>query len=99
MDEKLGEIISALDTASGMLIVTAIRNQTVREAMELVLKASFDLGNIIDELEEVNQTNSDGPLSPPEIAEMHMDGTLCEMCGEFIGDPVGYPRVCVCCEE
>lgn len=30
-----------------------------------------------------------------EIAEMHLDGTLCEMCGEFLdGESPGYPRYC-----
>jgi len=29
-----------------------------------------------------------------EITEMKMDGTLCECCGSFIGDEVGYPRYC-----
>jgi len=34
-----------------------------------------------------------------DIAEMHLDGTLCEQCGCFIGDPVGYPRLCEDCQE
>lgn len=50
MDEKLAEIISALDTATGMLIVAAMRDQTVHKAMEIVSKASFDLGNLIDDV-------------------------------------------------
>ena len=29
-----------------------------------------------------------------EITEMKLDGTLCEHCGSFIGDEVGYPRWC-----
>lgn len=29
-----------------------------------------------------------------EIAEMMLDGTLCECCGAFIGASVGYPRYC-----
>lgn len=29
-----------------------------------------------------------------EIAEMMLDGTLCECCGTFIGDGDGYPRYC-----
>jgi hypothetical protein len=32
-----------------------------------------------------------------EIAEMHLDGTLCERCGEYLGRPVGYPRYCRDC--
>ena len=35
-----------------------------------------------------------------EIAEMILDGILCERCGSFIdGDEVGYPRLCDECEE
>ncbi len=29
-----------------------------------------------------------------EIADMMLDGTLCECCGEFIGDATGYPGYC-----
>ena len=29
-----------------------------------------------------------------EVAEMMLDGTLCEGCGEFIGDGPGHPRYC-----
>ncbi len=29
-----------------------------------------------------------------EIAEMMLDGTLCEACGEFIGDESGFPQYC-----
>ena len=34
-----------------------------------------------------------------EIAEMHLDGTLCERCGEYIGEACGYPRLCGSCER
>lgn len=34
-----------------------------------------------------------------EIAEMMLDGTLCEQCGTFIGEPVGYPRLCEDCKD
>ena len=47
MDEiKLSfeEMISRLDTACGMLIVAAMRDQTVREAMEMVTSVSLSLG-------------------------------------------------------
>lgn len=32
-----------------------------------------------------------------EIAEMMLDGILCEQCGEYIGGSVGYPRPCAGC--
>jgi hypothetical protein len=34
-----------------------------------------------------------------EIAEMHLNGTLCERCGEFLGDPIGYPQYCASCGD
>lgn len=34
-----------------------------------------------------------------EIAEMMLDGTLCEGCGEFMGNTIGYPRRCAGCER
>lgn len=33
-----------------------------------------------------------------EIADMMLEGVLCETCGEYIGDEVGYPRRCAACE-
>jgi len=32
-----------------------------------------------------------------EVADMMLDGTLCEGCGVFMGDEVGYPRKCKAC--
>jgi hypothetical protein len=32
-----------------------------------------------------------------EVAEMMLDGTLCQMCGVFMGDAVGYPVTCTSC--
>ena len=34
-----------------------------------------------------------------EIAEMMLDGTLCQGCGEFMGDACGYPRSCAGCAK
>lgn len=33
-----------------------------------------------------------------EYAEMLLDGTCCQYCGEFIGDEIGFPRACPSCE-
>ena len=32
-----------------------------------------------------------------EVADMLIDGILCEGCGEYIGSAVGYPRRCSGC--
>ena len=45
------------------------------------------------------ETHQDGDLSSPEIVEMHMDGTLCEQCGGYLGRAVGHSRLCVGCGD
>lgn len=32
-----------------------------------------------------------------EYADMMINGALCEWCGVFVGDEVGYPRKCPKC--
>ena len=32
-----------------------------------------------------------------EIADMMLDGTLCEGCGTYLGDETGYPGYCSAC--
>lgn len=32
-----------------------------------------------------------------DIAEMTLDGILCQKCGDFLGEPVGFPRTCTLC--
>ena len=32
-----------------------------------------------------------------DIADAMLDGTLCQMCGEYIGEDVGYPMTCGGC--
>lgn len=36
-----------------------------------------------------------------DIADMRLDGTLCERCGSYIeeGEPEGVPRLCEDCEN
>lgn len=33
-----------------------------------------------------------------EIAELMLEGALCTVCGERLGDACGYPRMCAGCE-
>lgn len=33
-----------------------------------------------------------------EVAEMMLDGTLCQHCGTFIGEAEGYPKTCDSCK-
>lgn len=33
-----------------------------------------------------------------KVAEMMLDGTLCQVCGDFMGDDCGYPRTCAACQ-
>jgi hypothetical protein len=34
-----------------------------------------------------------------EIADMMLDGTLCEGCGEFLGADGGFPQRCAACSR
>lgn len=34
-----------------------------------------------------------------QIAESMLDGSMCEQCGEYLGDAVGYPQTCAGCDE
>jgi hypothetical protein len=45
--EKVAELISELDTAVGKMMVVALGNKIVEEAMLQVSKASFELGNML----------------------------------------------------
>ena len=52
MQDKLDQLISELDTAVGMLIVTSATNSTVKEAMKLISKVSIELSDIINSMED-----------------------------------------------
>ncbi|GKV66728.1 hypothetical protein NCCP2331_28810 [Sporosarcina sp. NCCP-2331] len=34
-----------------------------------------------------------------EYAEMILDGSCCDRCGEFLGSPSGYPGMCQDCHH
>lgn len=34
-----------------------------------------------------------------EYAEMMLDGTCCQYCGEYLGSDAGYPQSCPSCAE
>ena len=34
-----------------------------------------------------------------EYADMHLDGTLCPSCGDFVGDDSGLPSLCSLCAK
>lgn len=34
-----------------------------------------------------------------DMADMALDGTVCETCGEYLGEAVGYPRKCDSCKK
>ena len=42
----MDELISKLDTVTGMLIVESMKNPLIREAMELVMEVSVELGEM-----------------------------------------------------
>ncbi len=51
ISDKIGKLISELDTVTGMLIVASMTDKTVRQAMEKVINVSVELGNLIDYIE------------------------------------------------
>lgn len=34
-----------------------------------------------------------------DIADMMIDGMMCETCGEYLGEGEGYPTQCASCKE
>ena len=34
-----------------------------------------------------------------EISDMHLDGTLCESCGVYMGEGYGYSQCCADCHH
>lgn len=34
-----------------------------------------------------------------EIADMLLDGTLCERCGTYLDEAVGFPTICAACQR
>lgn len=34
-----------------------------------------------------------------DISEMILEGSLCEQCGVYIGEEIGYPRLCKDCKK
>ncbi len=47
--KKLDKIIKSLDEAVGRLIVHSMRDKEIKIAMEIVSKANFSLGELINE--------------------------------------------------
>lgn len=45
--EKIDKLISKLDSCCGKLIVIAMKDNLVKEAMEEVSEVSFELGNLL----------------------------------------------------
>ena len=52
---KPSKMIRELDTAVGMLIVAATQDPVIKEAMEKVSNVSFELGNLIDEDDNLSE--------------------------------------------
>lgn len=49
---KIDEMISKLDGACGRLLVAAMKDPVVREAMEMVTEVSIALGELGEEMED-----------------------------------------------
>ena len=53
-----------------------------------------DILNVFEKMIECNKGIDVG-----DIADMMLDGTLCEGCGEWMGEPRGYPVRCAGCTD
>jgi hypothetical protein len=49
-ERKITNLISRLDTSTGMLLAASAKDNLIKHAMEKVSGVSFELGQIIDEL-------------------------------------------------
>ena len=56
---SIDEMISTLDGASGRLTVEALKNPVIREAKEMIMKVSLALGELAEELEELDYLELD----------------------------------------
>jgi hypothetical protein len=45
--QKIDKLIKKLDTAVGKLLVSAMKDELVKDAMQQVSKVSFELGNML----------------------------------------------------
>ncbi|MBS4538186.1 hypothetical protein GOQ27_06910 [Clostridium sp. D2Q-11] len=91
MDERIGKLISKLDTAIGILIVPAVSNQIIREAKTLVTEISLELGNIVNE-EEFQETINEDKL---EEMKEYLKNTHCsydkdQVISEYIAGNISY---------
>lgn len=51
LNKKIDKLINELDTAAGMLIVASTKSTIIRQAKEKIINVSFELGNLIDDIE------------------------------------------------
>ena len=51
LNEKIGKLISELDTATAILAVAAMKDAMVRQAIEKINNVSIELSNLIDDIE------------------------------------------------
>lgn len=94
LNEKIDKLISELDTATGMLIVTAMKDQIVRQAMEKVSNVSFELGNLIMDIEQ------EKAIDRCKLRALEMMDEGVGDCGtDENGDCIGYSYDGDICEE
>lgn len=94
-----GAVMGKSDLMSLNRIYAALGNSVHENNIKCIYKTDKNeaIKSVQDIMPEV--THPDGQLSPPEITEMHKNGTLCEQCGCVIGQDVGSPRLCEVCKD
>jgi len=85
INDKIGKLISELDTAVGMLIMPAMENKIVREAKAKISQVSFELGNLIQDIE------TEKAIDNCRVRQMEMsdegtgdDGGTCNLDATFL---------------
>ena len=55
----IGEMITELDTATGMMLVASVNHKAAREAMEKISNVSFELGFLVDKVGDQDSRTGD----------------------------------------
>ena len=94
INEKIDKLISELDTAAGMLIVASTKDKTIKQAMEKVSNVSFELGNLIEEIE------AEKAIDGCRVRQMEMSDDGIGDCGtDENGKCIGYASNGEPCDE